>query len=204
MENKENIAVMFSLRPKWTMLIANNVKTIEVRSSFCYEWAKEQIKKFGGFYGYIYCTKNGKLLMAQRGNFKGFELINTKDYGDYVCTNICECLNGKVVARFWCDKVEEIYFVIYCDSNALETDNIHMSQLLKSSCLTKEELGNYLCPNKEGLFSWGKTYGYAIHISKLEVFEKSKELKEFHQTKRKYWEEKNVQKAPQSWCYVEE
>ena len=102
MKNEKNIAVMFSLRPKWTMLIANNDKTIEVRSSFCYEWAKEQIKKFGGFYGYIYCTKGKPYVYRYRGACR-------EEYA-YSNRKIGGTFNGKVVGRFWCDNVEHFEF----------------------------------------------------------------------------------------------
>ena len=74
-----------------------------------------------------------------------------------------------------------------------------------------EELDNYL----EG------ENGYAIHITKLEVFDKPKELKEFGYRSCNFekcyrcerydngkvvyetiWN--TITKAPQSWCYIEE
>ena len=161
----ENKSILMSIQPKWVAKILNGEKTIEVRKKFP--------KDYVGWV-YIYCTKGKKLLMAQRGNFKGFELINTKDYGDYVYTNICECLNGKVVARFWCDKVEEIKIdkgVMWrFGGHMYITDSVYdATKLLRYSCLEQYQLENYL----------QEKTGYAIHISKLEVFDKPKELKEF-------------------------
>jgi predicted transcriptional regulator len=209
-----NKAILMSIQPQWLAKIINGEKTIEVRKKFP--------KDYVGWV-YIYCTKDKKLLMAQRGNFKGFELINTKDYGDYVYTNICECLNGKVVARFWCNEVEEIYnnhrYTYFCKCG---NGWINTSTLCMKTQLEEEELDKYFQGKK----------GYAIHISKLEVFDKPKELKEFrHTCKAEYrgynrWQPcskecmhcvcrqlddegysqcfSRLQKAPQSWCYVED
>ena len=180
-----NKAILMSIQPKWVAKILNGEKTIEVRKKFP--------KDYVGWV-YIYCTKNGKLLMAQRGNFKGFELINVKDYRDYVYTNICECLNGKVVARFWCDKVEEIECVSVGDSDygsifadtEYQTKTLSEKELLQKSCLLPDEIFEYLDEDFDKI-------GYAIHITKLKVFEKPKELKEF-----------GITKAPQSYMFVED
>lgn len=113
---------------------------------------------------------------------------------------------GKVGLCFECDKVEEI--------RPSTTDNF-----TKDSCLTIQELENYLWSNI--------LFGYAIHITNLEIFDKPKELKEFYkvgykeewhnllecaekykgvfggkdfdQIDHKY----RLTRAPQSWCYVE-
>ena len=204
-----------SIRPQYVAKILNGEKTIEVRKKFP--------KDYVGWV-YIYCTKGKKILMAQRGNFKGFELINTKDYGDYVYTNICECLNGKVVARFWCDKVEEIecisvgdsdYGSLYADTEYC-TETLSEKELTQKSCVLPNEIFEYLDEDFDKV-------GYAIHISKLEVFDKPKELKEFYKVgawkvfeeqfdssylKREQQEimeelEQTITKAPQSYMFVE-
>ena len=148
---------------------------------------------------YIYCTKDKKYAnLINRGGF----------------------LTGMVVARFWCDKVYEIekckgIYGKYTDKYIPIND--FMFVVNDYACLTTEELDNYLK---------GKD-GYAIHISKLEIFGKPKELSEFYPLK---WEKCDVKdknglyqcdkcpyadkinfdckykpltKAPQSWRYME-
>ena len=99
---------------------------------------------------------------------------------------------GKVVARFWCDKVEEImlakldngvgYDYIY------DTDTLLAQYFYKKSCLENWDLLNYFGHKYKN----GEVVGCAIHISKVEVFDKPKELKEF-----------GITKAPQSYMFVE-
>ena len=139
---------------------------------------------------YIYCTKGGAGLYHQRF-----------------------WANGKVVARFWCDKVEEIkYHFGYYDMGEWAE-----SYILENSCLSAEELDNYLQASKEyDEKKISRVYGYAIHITNLEIFDKPKELSEFFkptcngcpfentQTCHKDIDGKlcRITKAPQSWCYV--
>lgn len=103
---------------------------------------------------------------------------------------------GKVGLCFECDKVEEI--------RPSTVDNF-----AKDSCLTIQELENYLWSNL--------LFGYAIHITNLEIFDKPKEISEFKHYKkfseidymlpipRKETCERLVAltRAPESWCYVE-
>ena len=100
-------------------------------------------------------------------------------------------LTGMVVGRFWCDNVEEITTEKWSPSK--EQD------LLKASCLTENQLFDYC--NLES----GKPF-YAIHISKLEIFDRPKCLTEYYKT---YIETEKViyyqilTKAPQNYCYIE-
>lgn len=167
-------AILMSIQPKWVCEILNGNKTIEVRTKFP--------KDYVGWV-YIYCTKDKKYAnLINRGGF----------------------LTGMVVARFWCDKVEETFF------QQEESFNNEIEKTLKDSCLTYDELWNYV---------GNKTF-YKIHISQLEIFDKPKELIEFYKPCKyenirckdyclKYKQygtcevAENITKAPQSWCYVE-
>lgn len=155
-------AILISIKPKWVAKILNGEKTIEIRKRFP--------KDYVGWV-YIYCTKDKKYAnLINRGGF----------------------LTGMVVARFWCDKVEEI--------RPSTIDNF-----AKDSCLTIQELENYLWSNI--------LFGYAIHITKLEIFDKPKELSEFNVRhypqfacfvkNETHYELAPLTKAPQSWCYIE-
>lgn len=81
-------------------------------------------------------------------------------------------LNGKIVAE--CDfEVEELRIV---DDDPLgaywyETETLSKYEVLDKSCLTDDELFDYLGEYNEG---------YAIHIKNLHIFDKPKELSQYH------------------------
>lgn len=180
-------AILMSINPKWVAKILNGKKTIEIRKKFS--------KDYVGWV-YIYCTRDKKrhLYKWKRKNYIGF-VYGGKDY-----THV---LDGKVVARFWCDKVEEIKADLR-ESVYFGTHLLGEPVLLKESCLSYNELNNYLKSKN----------GYAIHITKLEIFDKPKELKEFfvysHSVagvgldgKDKTFEIlKPLTNAPQSYCFI--
>ena len=190
-------AILMSIRSPHTCNILNLIKLWEIRKKFP--------KDYVGWV-YIYCTKGGDMV-CYRPNFDGYACVPNL-YGN-------EYFNGKVVARFWCDKVEEIN--IYGEVvTHFSTEKIKEDELLKKSCLSYAEMFDYFdnCEN-----------GYAIHITKLEIFDKPKELSEFRKpmeytkycnrncsncdyagfnNKTRKWEfECSLTCAPQSWCYVE-
>lgn len=195
-------AIMMSTRPRHVCNILNLIKWWEIRKMFP--------KDYVGWI-YLYCTKDSKKGWCMVG-INGNETYYQK-YEKYAAYSPKHNYmgNGKVVARFWCDKVEEIIFgtTLYNDLGFF-TGGLHDFDLYKQSCLTKKEMQNYLKVKPNGLS------GYAIHITKLEIFDKPKELSEFSvfshfvdgvdekgkNTKFKIY--KQLNRAPQSWCYVEE
>lgn len=179
-------AILISIKPRFVAKILNGEKTVEVRKSMSKCDLPIDV--------YIYCTKS---------NYLGF---------------ISKRYAGKVVAKFTLNKVEEIEFYSYLPDDwdyDYETDDLCGTDLLKQSCLIKEELSMYLK---------GKV-GYAWHIDNLVIFDKPKELSEFkvkgferikvmgspygdllgsvayHYEKKPIL--KPLTKAPQSWCYCE-
>lgn len=64
---------------------------------------------------------------------------------------------------------------------------------IHGACLEYEEITNYLCENGHG---WG------WHISDLVIYDKPKELSEFYRWNG--WYHEQLERPPQSWCYVEE
>ena len=178
--------IMMSIRPQWVKEILNGEKTIEIRKKFP--------KDYVGWV-YIYVTK-GKLNLVYDQDYddknqtwkKGkYELV---DYGDKYS------LNGKVVARFWCDKVEGAY-------------NFYVVELCQLACINKEELYKYAG-------GWYKTDDLiAINITKLEIFDKPKELNNFlihsHTVsgigfkgeEKQFNILKPLNRAPQSWCWID-
>lgn len=191
--------ILMSIRPKYVIKILKGEKTIEIRKRFP--------KDYIGWV-YIYCTLGQGLVFDSEG--KG--LVNSKLF-PYAknCPEHDRLINGKVVARFWCDKVDKVHlrFEKYC-AGELSQDG-----LLKYACLTEQELDNYLWSNI--------CCGYAIHITKLKIFDKPKEIKEFYKvgceeyfTKHVFVDHPNFRpiyeselkqfqftRAPQSYCFIE-
>ena len=136
---------------------------------------------------YLYCTKDKKYA----------NLINRGGF-----------LTGMVVARFWCDKITKYVNGLnweYAARWAASYDDY--KRILEPSCLTEDELYNYVVD-----LSF-----FAIHISKLEIFDRPKELGEFYTTKldedlTKRFDNsiqlengtwvKPITKAPQNYCYI--
>lgn len=124
-------------------------------------------------------------------------------------------LNGKVIARFWCDKVEHIeYETCSRDISGWWKDNGKMFNY-KYACLTYVEMFNYI----------GSGDGYAIHITEVKPFDEPKEISEFMKTidnfdgldcwrcskrhncsfnKDKKCEKLKLTRAPRNYCYVED
>ena len=177
-------AIMISIKPKHTCNILNGLKTIEIRKKFP--------KDYIGWV-YIYCTKNGTDcygMPTDLVDYRGCAIYNKfklMPKGRKLCYEDNQPrLNGKVVARFWCDKVEGTY-------------NFYEEEICSLACISKQEYFDYL----------GYDEGKAIHITKLEIFDKPMELGEFE---TRHWNSKNpferdnvyeLSRAPQSWCYVE-
>ena len=197
-------SILLSIRPEWVEKILNGEKTIEVRKQFP--------KDYVGWV-YIYCTKDYKRDLYFDKQFDKSYFKNSKD--DQTAYEFClkmKTLNGKVVARFWCDKVETIslpytYFGtnkwVSCENErTLQTETIDEQELLKKSCISEEQIYKYLNFKKSP-----KQVGYAIHISKLEIFDEPRELSEFKfwKDKSEYgcWYENKLTKAPQNYCYIE-
>lgn len=230
-------AILLSIKPEWLAKILNREKTIEVRKNKALANAiRELIKQYGKALICMYCsnTVNKNLVYFFNKDInldttigeweEHYQILTNKELKNITLSedknNICRKLNGKVVARFWCDKVEEIYWKqdtsnpYITDSVELVTLSLTAFNLMRRSCLSEEQLINYL---DEDCLSEKEFVGYAIHISKLEVFDRPKELGEFliKDNSRKpekfvagssKWKEyyvKKLTKAPQNYCYVE-
>ena len=158
-----NKSILLSIKPEWVAKILNGEKTIEVRKQFP--------KDYKGWV-YIYCTKSKQKFLNSWFDTGKYVVDIDKVY------NTEFCKNGKVVARFWCDNVGIIkchnclsiptmaYTTFVSNKYYSDTD------LQTASCLNGNELMWYLGTKKEEV-------GYAIHISKLEIFDEPKELSEF-------------------------
>lgn len=162
-------SILLSIKPKYVALIASGKKTIEVRKS-----APKEVP----FKAYIYATKvtkwfhsgiivtSDELLWLSNGKIKmcdGFVFwANGEDY---------QCVNGKVIGEFICDKVYNLVNafggIMFADENLNQLE----PQLFRDmSCLTDEQTADYL----------GNKDGYGWHISDLKIYDKPKELNEFY------------------------
>lgn len=165
-------AIMISGKPKWSAKIANGDKTIEVRTSKALASAIQNlIDEYGHADIYWYCTL-GSPYLAKPKDYDKY-LLFTKGAVDYTHE---QTLNGKVLFKFRCYKVEEIKPLKHKPSLSCPYDwlyyivNDSPNNLKEKSCLSFNELHTYLQGEN----------GYAIHISDLEIFDKPKELSEFY------------------------
>ena len=176
-------SVLISIQPKWCELIASGKKTVEVRKT------KQKLQT--PFKCYIYCTKDSKLQFwtGKRYSYADDHSHNAFD----------KCGNGKVIGEFVCNDIGE--FKVF-DNGSVQYWNYHE---LGKTCLTYDELANYIGKNKDG---------YGWHISDLVIYDKPIDLDCFrkpidcHRGKDREnckgcWD-CEITRPPQSWCYVEE
>lgn len=176
-------AVLISIRPKWVEKIANGEKMIEVR--------KTRPKLDTPFKCYIYCTRDKHLAFMQ--NQTGTNLIACMDVDAAIPVGGA-IGNGKVIGELTCDRIYE-----------LAPLNHAPDDVEQQSCLTREEIVNYL-----------KGTGYGWHISDLVIYDTPHDLGEFerphecNECDEKWasecntcYEKNKIKRPPQSWCYVE-
>lgn len=188
--------ILISIKPKWVAKILNGEKTIEVR--------KTAPKCDLPCEVYIYCTKQrilGNLIkVGGEENSMLFGKNSIIGINKGFMENGDIDLQGKVVAKFTLNKVEELHpFFHWCEETK------------KRTCLERDEVLDYL-DSKDKSVGNPKRQGsvYAWRIDKLVIFDNPKELKEFKMCigyfdlggfiKNIYHA---VEKAPQSWCYCE-
>ncbi len=169
-------AVLISIQPKWVEKIVNGEKTIEVR--------KTKPKLETPFKVYIYCTVDKKIEVFFT------EEVFADEEGNWAMPHVG---NGKVIGEFVCDRID-----------SWQDHEIHITNLIKLSCVSLNELDKYSKGGKENLYGW--------HITDLKIYDKPKELSEFefpkdnihlsYRKRNQYF--KGITRPPQSWCYVEE
>lgn len=171
--------IMFPIHSNWVCSIMNGNKKIEVRSGTrLYNAINRLIKEQGKAPCLIYVTRAKPYL--RRYPF----CLNENFY--QLTDDSFNALNGKVVAKFEASAELIIFGRTMADDLGYFTGTLHDFELLKKSCLTKDDLHKYLKVESDGVS------GTAIHIDNLVIFDKPKELKDF-----------GVKCIPQSYCYCE-
>lgn len=175
-----------SIKPYYLYLILTGKKRIEVGKNYPKSKDWNRIVK-------LYCSKD----------MSSFNRIPAEDR-EWMRKYL-----GKVACRFVCDMIDE--FLVF-ENMTVQYWNYHN---LEKSCLTYDEIANYIGANKNG---------YAWHISDLKIYDKPKELGEFWKADKcpynsgnsctyKYYcfrtgESKScgeqLTRPPQSWMYIEE
>lgn len=199
-------SILISIRPKWCEKIISGEKTIEVRKT-----APKEVP----FKAYIYATRPKKFYKcgAVSTSDELLWLANGKiEMGDgfkfWADGDEYQCLNGRIIGEFICDKVYNLVNafggIMFADENLNQLE----PQLFRDmSCLADEQTADYL----------GNKDGYGLHITALKIYDKPKELSEFRKPFIDYVSPKEskmvnpkigiseyVTCPPQSWIYVEE
>lgn len=171
-------SVLISIQPKWVEKIVNGEKTIEVRKT-----APKEVP----FKAYIYATipkkfykcgpvsTSDELLWLANGKVEmgdGFKFW--ADGVEY------QCLNGRIIGEFICDKVYSIKNRGSSFSVADEEQSV-TNEIARQSCLYYDDMVSY----------FGNKDGYGWHISDLIIYDKPLALDDFY-----------LEKAPMSWRYV--
>lgn len=214
-------AVLISIRPEWCDLIVQGKKNIEVR--------KTRPKLETPFKVYVYCTKAPQQLISI---FKdGEETMDGEiHHGKPVFVKfnklLPDSIRGKtqtVIGEFICDRISAI----------TPPGPFSIRNGVSGCCLTYDEVKKYAGWDNPAVSHTELHDLYGWHISDLKIYAKPLELTEFSPS-CKYKDEsdeckyrqtvclyqhfdfnpdgnvnvascdKRVQKAPQSWCYVEE
>ena len=129
------------------------------------------------FKDYIYCTKSGEIIYGDSNIFVTDSLkrlCKSPAMEDaFEKQSVLTRWNGKVIGEFVCDKIDKYTFSLY----EAEYRVTHVEQ-------------NAMCFNQPELIHYGKgkpLYGW--HISDLKIYDKPKELSEFHKCGAKTSEE---------------
>lgn len=197
-------AILKNIKPQTCANIMNLVQSILVIKDKREATAIQKLideYEFAEFY--VYCTK------GKRNNEDLAYCTDTNKWKLWYSSLVK--LNGKVIFKFRCYKVEKIL-----NYGLARRSEIMMEDLLKKSCLTMKELNEY-APHKE---YDDNDYIYAIHISDLEIFDEPKEVCEFYKANEQMeyiqslwnggglpdkddYDEVILTKAPKNFCYVE-
>ena len=172
--------MLISDRPKWSCKIMNFEKDWEVR--------RKVDPNFRGWVN-VYSTKHkdiARIISPYEVKDK-YVLENEITEENFKYVDSGYSAKGKVVARYYCD---DIYVFDIQDPRTWE-DSEFAELIMKHVGMTLEELHAYT----------GDKKFYAMHITKLEVFDTPKNLCDFWNTKKGVFCQP-ITRAPQSYCFV--
>nr|DAQ13449.1 MAG TPA: hypothetical protein [Caudoviricetes sp.] len=177
---KMNKAVLLSIRPEWCKKILDGEKTVELRRTCPVHGTPFKV--------YIYCT-----LAAS----KAF-VLDDRNWDVSAGSSRWPDKRGRVIGEFICDDIRRIgpeYCVVKED----------IESAISGSCLTVPQVKDY-AGWKSGLSHADLKDLYGWHISDLKIYDIPRKLKEFTGLQRTRFGMRpvEVQRPPQSWCYVEE
>ena len=182
-------AMILVLSSKECMNLLNGDLSVLVRRKFP--------KNYSGLV-YAYCAEDR---YSELCYFEDFGYRNTMVNH----THKLPSLNGKVAARFWCDKVEKIIDRETKEKNyySFGTESLQTDELEKMSCLDIQELCKYIGEGARCLYG---DYGRAIHIkpNSLDIFDKPKELWRFKTPKMAERYKYDLKKAREDHCEIGE
>lgn len=162
-------SVLISIQPQWCELIASGEKTVEVRKT------KPNIAM--PFKCYIYQTK-GKWM------FNTLRKIGLSNMANKLLSS-----KGKVIGEFICNNIDW-----HGLSNLIIKEDAEHT--LSGTCLTKEEILNYLGYQKgTNIYACKNFDFYGWRISDLVIYDRAKEINEFYRKKQKngYTTEWNIE-----------
>lgn len=204
-------SVLLSTRPKWCEKICHEIgkdengkpiyeKRIEVRKT-----APKEVP----FKVLIYATRPKKFYKcgAVSTSDELLWLANGKvEMGDgfkfWADGDEYQCLNGRIIGEFVCDKVEK-YSTSWLDGE---------DRLNETACLDDADIMDYMNGYTDRIF-------YAWHISDLKIYDKPKPIMQFYKPCPIEWKNcpvcelyskytgccmNNITRPPQSYMYVEE
>lgn len=175
-------ALMLSLKTKWARLILDGRKTIEIRKT-------APIHLFTPFKCYIYETK---MHLPGRITWDG----KPADIG------------GKVIGECIVDRIEPFDGLQTILNLSQKEHHSSVNSLLRDSCVSPEELQEYLMKKPSSNENIGVQYadGYAWHISNVKTYNTPLDIANFKKivSTRFGWTDERMERAPQSWCYVED
>ena len=110
-----------------------------------------------------------------------------------------DALNGDVAAwnrGKWSERKGNVIGEFICDRYVIDRSFGHDAVINAAACMTEIQCASYSCGSP--LYGW--------HISNLKIYEKPKKLSDFTgiKTMRGGFELCELERPPQSWCYVTE
>ena len=206
-------SIIMSFQPKVCESIVNGVKTIELR--------KQRPEISTPFRSYLYCVP-GPISTALVIRDSYAKLVHCANHKTAIAIG-GKIVNGKVIGEFICDDIQK-YSAEFTDDFAYEDirryeideDGEEQDMIITANdeedpddCafLQKVHMSFKDVKRYVGTSFHDKPF-YGFHIADLKIYDKPRELCEFHKELPKHrcsgCEKCEIVKSPKSWCYVKE